>query len=539
MRLLLLALLLAPSAAADPLALQLFSQADRRAVQVGEEVLVTVEAVAVPQTEAARAALVEALRRWAPALGAGLTATASEAVVTRDAGGVLEIAHRTLIRVERADVAEIPALRLRVEVEGWATEVRTQPHPLAVFGRVPAAASAVVAITAEGELAGQPFERTGTAFAVGDDALATAFHVVVGARRVRVSLPDGTEAVVDRVWALDPGRDVAILHLPRAVTTRAGVAPLPLAPAGSASAAAFAPGRPGGGSPWTAAPRYPDLDLAGQRVSVSGNVVRPGDSGGPLLDERGRVLGVVVSGRGEQADAELLEESLCLASDLAPALEQTRRARAPVALADALAGSRSTLPGRVHAAIGALDLAAAAPGIDRQRWLGHLRAAVRQSGDPVLLFLAGDVLERAGDTRARAALAASMRRGYTPAAYALAHHLLGSGSPALAADAFRTLAGDPAYGRLAALGEAQALVARGRYLQAERPLATVLAHDARFAPALYLLGLAHLSGGRDAQARALIVRLADPEWADALRLPVEVEALRPPTLQALPRVAMR
>ncbi len=149
------------------------------------------------------------------------------------------------------------------------------------------------------------------------------------------------------------------------------------------------------------------------------------------------------------------------------------------------------------------------------------------------------MLERAGDTRARGALAASMRRGYTPAAYALAHHLLGSGSPGLAADAFRTLDRDPAYGRLAALGEAQALVARGRYLQAERPLATVLAHDARFAPALYLLGLTHLSGGRDAQARALVARVADPKWANALRLPVEVEALRPPTLQALPRVAMR
>ena len=541
MRLLLLALLLTQSAAADLLALQLFSETDRRAVRVGDEVLVTVEALAVPQSASARAALVDALRQWAPALDAGLTVTASESVVTREAQGVLEVAYRMLVRVDRAGVTEIPALRLRVGVDGWSTEAATQPHPLTVFDRAPGpeAASGVVAITAEGELAGQPFERAGTAFAVAGDALATAFHVVVGARRVRVHLPDGTEEVIDRAWALDPDRDVAILHLPRAVTTRAGVTPFPLAPAGAASTAAFTVGRPDGVARVSAAPRYPDLDLATQRISMSGNAIRPGDSGGPLLDERGRVLGVVVSGRGEQAEAELLQEPLCLASDLAPALERYRQARAPVPLADALEAVGSTAAARVHAAIGALDLADAVPGIDRQRWLGHLRVAARQPGDAVLLFLAGDRLERAGDPRARAALAASMRGGYTPAAYALGHHLLAAGQPGLAADAFRPLTGDPAYGRLAAFGEAKALTARGRYLQAERPLAAVLAHDARFAPAVYLLGLAHLSQGRDAHARALVGRLGHREWADALRLPVEVEALRPPTLRPLPRVAMR
>ena len=46
--------------------------------------------------------------------------------------------------------------------------------------------------------------------------------------------------------------------------------------------------------------------------------------------------------------------------------------------------------------------------------------------------------------------------------------------------------------------------------------------------------------GRIDEARALTVRLAArPQWADALRLPVESEALRPPALEVLPRLALR
>ncbi len=41
----------------------------------------------------------------------------------------------------------------------------------------------------------------------------TAYHVVVGAQRVRVTLPTGSEVTLGRAWALDPVRDVAVLQV--------------------------------------------------------------------------------------------------------------------------------------------------------------------------------------------------------------------------------------------------------------------------------------------------------------------------------------
>jgi hypothetical protein len=127
-----------------------------------------------------------------------------------------------------------------------------------------------------------------------------------------------------------------------------------------------------------------------------------------------------------------------------------------------------------------------------------------------------------------------------PAGYALGHHLLDRGRLRLAADVFTETASDGAYRRLAAFGQAQALVGMGRYVEAEAALATVLDHDARFAPALLLLGLVRLAQGREAEARALAVRLADrPGWAEALWVPIGAEGLRPPRVRPLPRATLR
>ena len=171
-----------------------------------------------------------------------------------------------------------------------------------------------------------------------------------------------------------------------------------------------------------------------------------------------------------------------------------------------------------------------------------LREALRQSpDDPVLQYTAGMMLEEVGELHlAAGALDASRRAGYAPAAYSLAHHLLSRGHLAAAADLFAETAAAGPYRRLGAFGQAQALVGMGRYEASERALESVLDHDARFAPALYLLGIVRLAQGRVDEARALAVRLdARPGWADALRLPIEAEALRPPSLDVLPRVALR
>ena len=171
-----------------------------------------------------------------------------------------------------------------------------------------------------------------------------------------------------------------------------------------------------------------------------------------------------------------------------------------------------------------------------------LREALDQApDDAVLQYTAGMMLEEVGEDRlAAGALDASRRAGYVPAGYSLAHHLMSRGDLGAAADLFAETASSGPYRRLAAFGQAQALIGMGRYADAEDALSTVLDHDARFAPALYLLGIVRLAQGRIDEARALTVRLAArPQWADALRLPVESEALRPPALEVLPRLALR
>ena len=548
-RLPLLALLtvsLAASASADPLRLQLFSGVDRQAVEVGGLVQVDLEAISVPQSPEAARALAAAFAAWdvQGQLGDAFEVVRAGGALSRTTGAVVEHQRRVVVRVRRP-VSTVPALRLEVRVGSrtWAHE--TRPAPLETFvdwEGAREAAESVVSITAEGELDGIPFERVGSAFAVGGDALVTAYHVVVGARRVRVTLPDGREVRVGRAWALDPSRDVAVLALDAARAHESGLRPLVVAPHRTPGRVAFTAGWPGREQRRSVAPRYSDLALEGHRLRVSGNTVQPGDSGGPLLDERGRVLGVVVSGRGTGGAPDLLTESICIASDLGPALAQYQAAEGPVRLSRALRRAARLLPAaRAHQAAGAIQIPVRRSDDDRRVHVALLREALAEAPtDATLQYVAGAALETVGEDRLAARAFESARRGgYVPASYSLAHHLLSSGDLEGAAALFGEMA-DGAYRHLGAFGRAQALVELGRYDEAEADLLTVLDADARFAPALYLLGIVRLAQGRDLEAAALTVRLGSrPEWAAALRLPIEAEALRPPHLRSLPRVAVR
>ena len=544
------ALILAPlaGATADPLHLQLFSGIDREAVEVGGLLEVEVEVLAVPESGADREALDAAFRAWdlGQQLGSGFDVIRETAPMGRAVGSVVELQRRVIVRVRDASVDAVPSLTLRVSIRGRDRVYRTRPHALRTYadgGAVRAAGRSVVGITAEGELDGVDFERIGSAFAVGDDALVTAYHVVVGAKRVQVALPDGRRFTVGRAWALDPVRDVAVLHLPPEVARVANLRPLVLAPAFSPGEVAFTAGWPGGTQRRTVAPRFDDLVLDDQRVRMAANAVQPGDSGGPLLDGRGRVLGVVVSGRQTGGAADLLEEGIALASDPTAALADYQEATESVRLGRALAEATRALPAaRAHAAVGAIQVPARRAEWDDRPHVALLREALRQApDDAVLQYTAGMMLEEVGEARlAAGALDASRRAGYVPAGYSLAHHLMGRGALGEAAALFAETAAAGPYRRLGAFGQAQALIGAGRYEEAEAALEAVLDHDARFAPALYLLGIVRLAQGRVDEAQALTVRLgARPGWASALRLPIEAEALRPPNLEALPRVALR
>lgn len=137
--------------------------------------------------------------------------------------------------------------------------------------------------------------RSGTAFLVTSDGLAlTAAHVVANATRIWTIRSDGTASVA-AVVEIDEDADVAVLQLPATGT------PLPLSSrAPQVGTHVFTLG-------------YPDIAVLGVSPKLSEGIIssvggpmdapelmqisvpiQPGNSGGPVLDENGAAVGMVV-----------------------------------------------------------------------------------------------------------------------------------------------------------------------------------------------------------------------------------------------------
>ncbi len=539
-----LAVLLAGSASAtaDAPRVQVFSSVSRTVAALGETFVLDAEVIVTSAGSDGIAIEVdpgggafELVRAGAIQAGRGTVAGGSVAVLTR----------RFTLRALHAGTLRVPPVTVSV----GAVQTATQPHTLHVYAearRVYAAARSVLPVAAEGD----GFVRIGSAFLVAEDALVTAYHVVVGTDRVRVELPGGQQLTTDEVWAIDPVRDVAVLRVDPAAVRRAGLTPLPLAPLneqGAAGDPAFTAGWPDGAQQPGVGLRYPTLHPGeGEAILVSSNRVRPGDSGGALLDRQGRVLGVVTSGR-TAAGADLFVEDVCLATDPRPALALRRGVR-PYGLKAALA-VHARAGAQAHAAVLALatnltQTTGWRAGERERQEQALRRVAAEAPHDPALQFLLGATLDQIGDRdRAAAAyrLALDGDATYFPAAYALGHHYLRTGDFAAARALFGAIQDGTPYATLAALGQARIDAAQLRYAEAEASLREVLRRDHRFAPALYLLGYCLLAQGRADEAGGLAVRLdrLDRQWAERLRLHVEQPILQPVALATLPPVTPR
>ncbi|MEO5743269.1 MAG: MarP family serine protease [Terracoccus sp.] len=139
--------------------------------------------------------------------------------------------------------------------------------------------------------------QEGTGWVVSPGRIITNAHVVAGASRLRVE--SGGEMLPANVVLFDPNRDLAVLSV-------AGLdAPaLPLGAGLERGQSAVVPGYPLDG-PFTvvSARVRATLNARGYDIYSTGTVVReiyslnttvqPGNSGGPLLDTQGRVVGVV------------------------------------------------------------------------------------------------------------------------------------------------------------------------------------------------------------------------------------------------------
>jgi serine protease Do len=140
----------------------------------------------------------------------------------------------------------------------------------------------------------------GTAFAISEDVIVTNFHVVAGASSVQVQYADGTRATAT-LLAKDPSNDLAMLQLAKGSSL---LQPLPVGDVRKVR---------DGEKVFTVG--FPLPSELGVRAKVSEGIVnsvtgmgddprmyqisipvQPGNSGGPLIDEKGRVVGVVTSG---------------------------------------------------------------------------------------------------------------------------------------------------------------------------------------------------------------------------------------------------
>jgi len=155
----------------------------------------------------------------------------------------------------------------------------------AVAQRAKSSVVKVIARTKKGE-------ATGTGFAVSADGkIATNYHVIEGASKIFVKLPNGRTIGIERVVAFDKRVDLAILQV-RGVSLR----PLPL---GDSSAVKVGQEVCVLGSPLGLEQSFSTGVVSAKRVLGGFEWVQitapisPGNSGSPVMNRAGRVVGVV------------------------------------------------------------------------------------------------------------------------------------------------------------------------------------------------------------------------------------------------------
>lgn len=208
--------------------------------------------------------------------------------------------------------------------------VRPPVASTARSGAVRAASASVVKVLGEAPGCGRVLE--GSAFPVDGSRLVTNAHVVAGTDRVVVVTPDGRRLPAT-VVSFDPGTDVAVLRVRRHGLQPLTFAARPAVPGQPAAVLGYPRNGPFAAEPVRVRSRrtlvgedvYGQDRVAREVVAVRGRV-QPGNSGGPLVGNDGKVLGVVFAASLTDSDT-----GYALApSEVVPELAATRTATQPV-----------------------------------------------------------------------------------------------------------------------------------------------------------------------------------------------------------------
>ncbi|MGS2808113.1 MarP family serine protease [Nocardia sp. MW-W600-9] len=215
-----------------------------------------------------------------------------------------------------ADVNEVAPTWLRTLPNEFSKLLNTSglPDVIGPFGRAPIAAveppdASVLASPVAASLQQSVLRIRGVApscqralegsgFIVAPERVMTNAHVVAGTTSVSVDTARGP--LEASVVLFDPSKDIAVLDVPGLTAPVVPQAPQ----AASSGESAIVLGYPGGGPYTASAARVREtLDLTGPTIHRDGTVerevytvrgqVRAGNSGGPLVDTEGQVLGVV------------------------------------------------------------------------------------------------------------------------------------------------------------------------------------------------------------------------------------------------------
>lgn len=173
---------------------------------------------------------------------------------------------------------------------------------------------------------------SGSGFVVAADRIVTNAHVVAGVDTPLVELP-GRPAREGRVVYFDPTDDIAVVSV-----DGLDAAPLPISPTLEVGASAVVQGYPGGG-PFTSGsaqvlssgtvpvPDIYDTSSVPRDIYALAAVVRPGNSGGPLLTTTGEIAGIVFA----RSDTDDNVGYAMTPAELLPVMAQLDALSAPVA----------------------------------------------------------------------------------------------------------------------------------------------------------------------------------------------------------------